>query len=99
KILKNFHPQSNEHQRMATAVLTALEQEQAKEINQPAATTTALGCTAPTGISSKPGIRDHCYRDKPVDNQIKFRADDAEIQITSFCNGNAGELVTDGDGV
>jgi hypothetical protein len=99
KILRNFHPQSNAHQRIAAAVLTALEQDQAHDINQPSATTTAIGCTAPTGISSLPGVRDHCYRDKPVDHQIKFRADNAEIAIATFCNSHAGQLVTGGDGI
>ena len=52
KILRNFHPQYNAQQRIAAAVLTALEQVQAKELGEPGATTTAIGCEAgPTDAS------------------------------------------------
>ena len=99
KIIRNFHPQSNGHQRIADAVLSALEDEQAKELGQPAATTTAFGCTAPTGISSHPGTRDLCYADKPPPSIAKFNRQTGLIMSTGFCQDHVGQEVGTGDGI
>lgn len=99
KTTRVFHPQYYGHQQMAYAVLSAMEDLQAKVIlHKDHAPTATYGCPAPTDQTSFVGVLERCHEatDKGI---YAFRNEDATAHIEAFCSDNAGRTVLGGPGI
>ena len=93
-----FHPQRYAHLMIAENILRTMDNIAAKAMGQKAATTTLIGCPAPTGPASHGGEHNSCYSESP-DNQVKFSLDTANVAIDTYCKKHKSETVGVGDGI
>ncbi|KAL8664084.1 MAG: hypothetical protein Q9202_003376 [Teloschistes flavicans] len=93
-----FHPQQFGHLMIAEAIIRTMDDVAAKKMNQKAATTTLIGCPAPTGVASHSGEHNSCQSDGGDPNGATFTLSDANAAVRTFCLKHKGETVKVGDG-
>lgn len=94
-----FHPQKFGHAMISESILRTMDDVKAKSMGQKAATTTLIGCPAPTGPASHPGEHNQCYSDSPSSDQATFALDAGDGAIHDFCLKHKGDTVVVGDGI
>lgn len=93
-----FHPQQYSHLMIAENILRTMDMVKAKSAGQKAATTTLIGCPAPTGAASHPGEHNQCVSDAPDPDEVTFTVSNAEKAIKDYCLKHKDEIVKVGDG-
>jgi len=88
-----FHPQRYAQLMIAENILRTLDDITAKAQGQKAATTTLIGCPAPTGPASHGGKQNKCYSDAPPPDAAIFNVDDANAAIDTYCSKHKGDTV------
>ena len=88
-----FHPQQHTHLMMAENILRTLDDIAAKAQGQKAATTTLVGCPAPTGPASHGGEHNMCYSDLGDSNAVTFNMKDGTAAINTYCSKHKGDKI------